>query len=54
MCYNQESRRGPTQLCGRTDGNIKVIIPNTNLPIEESSFNQDIKPGDYIIVKVST
>ncbi|XP_025198231.1 CDK5 regulatory subunit-associated protein 1 [Melanaphis sacchari] len=47
-----ESRRGPSQLCGRTDGNIKVIIPNSKLPIEESSLNQDIKPGDYITVKI--
>lgn len=42
-----------SDLCGRTDGNIKVIIPNTKLSIEESSLKQDIKPGDYIAVKVS-
>ncbi|XP_008184115.1 CDK5 regulatory subunit-associated protein 1 isoform X2 [Acyrthosiphon pisum] len=52
MLVEGESRRGPSDLCGRTDGNIKVIIPNTKLPLEESSFNQDIKPGDYITVKI--
>ncbi|XP_060875212.1 mitochondrial tRNA methylthiotransferase CDK5RAP1 isoform X2 [Metopolophium dirhodum] len=52
MLVEGESRRGPSDLCGRTDGNIKVIIPNTKLPLEESSLNQDIKPGDYITVKI--
>lgn len=49
----KESRRGPSDLCGRTDGNIKVVIPNTKLSTSGSSYNQDIKPGDYILVKVS-
>lgn len=50
----QDSRRGPSNLCGRTDGNIKVIIPNIKLSVNGSSLNQDIKPGDYIAVKVGS
>lgn len=49
----QKSRRNPSDLCGRCDGNIKVIIPNTKFSIEGSSLNQNIKPGDYVTVKVS-
>ncbi|VVC28955.1 Methylthiotransferase, conserved site,Elongator protein 3/MiaB/NifB,TRAM domain,Radical SAM, alpha/beta [Cinara cedri] len=48
-----ESRRGPSNLCGRNDGNIKVIIPNIKLSVDGSSLNQDIKPGDYITVKIT-
>ncbi|XP_050425354.1 CDK5RAP1-like protein isoform X2 [Adelges cooleyi] len=48
-----ESRKDPTKLCGRTDGNIRVIIPNIKLPNTEKSINQTIKPGDYVLVKIT-
>ncbi|XP_050520454.1 mitochondrial tRNA methylthiotransferase CDK5RAP1 isoform X2 [Daktulosphaira vitifoliae] len=48
-----ESRRGPTNLCGRTDGNIKVVIPNTKLLKKGQSNLQSIKPGDYVVVEVT-
>ncbi|XP_025414811.1 CDK5RAP1-like protein isoform X2 [Sipha flava] len=48
-----KSRRSSSDLYGRTDGNIKVIIPNTKLSLKGSSLNKDIEPGHYIKVKIT-
>ncbi|XP_047396530.1 mitochondrial tRNA methylthiotransferase CDK5RAP1 isoform X2 [Sciurus carolinensis] len=49
------SKRSATDLCGRNDGNLKVIFPDAEL---EDAANPGLKvraqPGDYVLVKVST
>lgn len=49
----QESKRSSEELCGRNDGNVKVIFPKTDLPVQpEKPQMAPIKPGDYVLVKV--
>ncbi|KAK6195792.1 hypothetical protein SNE40_001147 [Patella caerulea] len=46
------SKRSTEYLAGRSDGNTKVIFPNTKLP----SYGElkPILPGDYVVVKITS
>lgn len=46
-----ESKRSVEDLCGRTDGNMKVIFPKENVPAVGIS-SAPINPGDYVLVKI--
>lgn len=46
------------ELAGRTDGNIKVVIPIMEIPCKVTSGDHHthkvkMQPGDYVHVKVS-
>ncbi|KAK9505050.1 hypothetical protein O3M35_009200 [Rhynocoris fuscipes] len=48
-----KSKRSDNYLAGRTDSNIKVIIPSCEIPdCEKSQSFTDIKPGDYVQVQI--
>nr|XP_015220189.1 PREDICTED: CDK5 regulatory subunit-associated protein 1 isoform X1 [Lepisosteus oculatus] len=48
-----ESKRSATELCGRNEGNLKVIFPRQEVPTNPSSpCTAAISPGDYVLVKV--
>ncbi|XP_056324384.1 mitochondrial tRNA methylthiotransferase CDK5RAP1-like [Danio aesculapii] len=50
-----ESKRSSEELCGRNDGNVKVIFPKTNLPVQpEKTQMACITPGDYVLVKITS
>lgn len=41
-------------LQGRNDGNVRVILPSTNIPINRhSGATRDIKAGDYVVVQIN-
>ncbi|NXX82684.1 CK5P1 protein, partial [Urocolius indicus] len=46
------SRRSASELCGRNDGNIKVIFPDTSP--EAACGAPRAQPGDYVLVKVTS
>lgn len=49
----QESKRSAKDLCGRTDGNMKVIFPKEDVAVQfAGSTVAPISPGDYVLVKV--
>ncbi|XP_072095740.1 mitochondrial tRNA methylthiotransferase CDK5RAP1 [Mobula birostris] len=49
------SKRSNVELCGRNDGNIKVIFPNLAIPCDRSSdLCASIRPGDYVSVQVTS
>uniref|UniRef100_A0A9J8CTL2 Mitochondrial tRNA methylthiotransferase CDK5RAP1 n=2 Tax=Cyprinus carpio carpio TaxID=630221 RepID=A0A9J8CTL2_CYPCA len=49
-----ESKRSSEELCGRNDGNVKVVFPKTDLPIQpEKPQMVPITSGDYVLVKVN-
>lgn len=59
VCYChytlQESKRSSEDLCGRNDGNIKVIFPRKDLPSGPTGTNTaPVQVGDYVLVKVSS
>ncbi|XP_078092529.1 mitochondrial tRNA methylthiotransferase CDK5RAP1 isoform X2 [Mustelus asterias] len=48
------SKRSKLELCGRSDGNIKVIFPNVEVPCDWSSrMLAPIRTGDYISVQIT-
>lgn len=47
------SRKSTEQLVGRIDGNLKVVIPKTDLPVKGSDVLRPVRSGDYIVVKIS-
>lgn len=50
-----KSKRSSEELCGRNDGNVKVIFPKTNLPVQpEKTQMACITPGDYVLVKITS
>ncbi|XP_043108028.1 CDK5 regulatory subunit-associated protein 1 [Puntigrus tetrazona] len=50
-----ESKRSSEELCGRNDGNVKVVFPKTDLPLHsEKPQMVPITPGDYVLVKVTS
>ncbi|KAL1266012.1 hypothetical protein QQF64_004039 [Cirrhinus molitorella] len=50
-----ESKRSSEELCGRNDGNVKVIFPKTDLPVQpEKTQMVAITPGDYVLVKITS
>ncbi|XP_002192492.5 mitochondrial tRNA methylthiotransferase CDK5RAP1 isoform X2 [Taeniopygia guttata] len=49
------SKRSASELCGRNDGNIKVIFPDTELEdAAERKAPGRAQPGDYVMVKVTS
>ncbi|XP_020846406.1 mitochondrial tRNA methylthiotransferase CDK5RAP1 [Phascolarctos cinereus] len=49
------SKRSATELCGRNDGNIKVIFPD--IEMEDGTNPAGLiraQPGDYVIVKITS
>ncbi|XP_073682046.1 mitochondrial tRNA methylthiotransferase CDK5RAP1 [Garra rufa] len=50
-----ESKRSSEELCGRNDGNVKVIFPKTDVPVQpEKPQMVAITPGDYVSVKITS
>ncbi|XP_069099781.1 mitochondrial tRNA methylthiotransferase CDK5RAP1 [Pleurodeles waltl] len=47
------SKRSLTDLCGRNDGNVKVIFPDREVEDEHSGAASRAKPGDYVLVKIT-
>ncbi|XP_055364797.1 CDK5 regulatory subunit-associated protein 1 isoform X2 [Betta splendens] len=47
-----ESKRSAKDLCGRTDGNLKVIFPKEDVALPAESTSAPINAGDYILVKI--
>uniref|UniRef100_A0A667G2N1 Mitochondrial tRNA methylthiotransferase CDK5RAP1 n=1 Tax=Lynx canadensis TaxID=61383 RepID=A0A667G2N1_LYNCA len=46
------SKRSATDLCGRNDGNLKVIFPNVEVEdVSNSGVRVRAQPGDYVLVK---
>lgn len=49
----QESKRSAKDLCGRTDGNMKVIFPKEDVAVQPSALDTaSVHAGDYVLVKV--
>ncbi|NWV93002.1 CK5P1 protein, partial [Machaerirhynchus nigripectus] len=49
------SKRSASELCGRNDGNIKVIFPDAELEdAPECGAPGRAQPGDYVMVKVTS
>lgn len=49
----QESKRSAEDLCGRTDGNMKVIFPKEDVAVQPAESNTArVTAGDYVLVKV--
>ncbi|XP_064247645.1 mitochondrial tRNA methylthiotransferase CDK5RAP1 isoform X2 [Passer domesticus] len=49
------SKRSSSELCGRNDGNIKVIFPDAELEdAAERGAPGRAQPGDYVLVKVTS
>uniref|UniRef100_A0A8C4GSG1 Mitochondrial tRNA methylthiotransferase CDK5RAP1 n=1 Tax=Dicentrarchus labrax TaxID=13489 RepID=A0A8C4GSG1_DICLA len=49
-----ESKRSAKDLCGRTDGNMKVIFPKEDVAAQNAESNTaPVNAGDYVLVKVS-
>ncbi|XP_059184306.1 CDK5 regulatory subunit-associated protein 1 [Centropristis striata] len=46
-----ESKRSAKDLCGRTDGNVKVIFPKEDVQRTESK-TASVSAGDYVLVKI--
>ncbi|XP_072522472.1 mitochondrial tRNA methylthiotransferase CDK5RAP1 [Salminus brasiliensis] len=50
-----ESKRSSQELCGRNDGNLKVIFPRKDLPPQITDTSTlPIKAGDYVLVKITS
>lgn len=48
-----ESKRSQSDMAGRNDGNIKVIIPNAEIPVSHDNMSpRSIKMGDYVAVQI--
>uniref|UniRef100_A0A8C9KF09 CDK5 regulatory subunit associated protein 1 n=1 Tax=Panthera tigris altaica TaxID=74533 RepID=A0A8C9KF09_PANTA len=49
------SKRSATDLCGRNDGNLKVIFPNVEMEdVSNSGVRVRAQPGDYVLVKITS
>ncbi len=49
----QESKRSAEDLCGRTDGNMKVIFPKEDVAVQPvESDTAPVNAGDYVLVEV--
>lgn len=49
-----DSKKSKNQLVGRNDGNLKVVIPKTEIPCKDSADSlKKIKPGDYVVARIS-
>ncbi|XP_062298797.1 CDK5 regulatory subunit-associated protein 1 [Scomber scombrus] len=48
-----ESKRSTKDLCGRTDGNMKVIFPKEDVAVPPiQSHTAPVRAGDYVLVKI--
>ncbi|XP_061901516.1 CDK5 regulatory subunit-associated protein 1 isoform X1 [Entelurus aequoreus] len=48
-----ESKRSAKELCGRTDGNMRVIFPREDVAAQSAESNTAaVNPGDYVLVKI--
>uniref|UniRef100_UPI0037E99958 mitochondrial tRNA methylthiotransferase CDK5RAP1 n=1 Tax=Semicossyphus pulcher TaxID=241346 RepID=UPI0037E99958 len=48
-----ESKRSAKDLCGRTDGNMKVIFPKEDVAVKPAESNTaQVNVGDYVLVKI--
>nr|XP_020488399.1 LOW QUALITY PROTEIN: CDK5 regulatory subunit-associated protein 1 [Labrus bergylta] len=48
-----ESKRSAKDLCGRTDGNMKVIFPKEDVAVHTAECNTaPVNVGDYVLVKI--
>lgn len=48
-----KSKRSAKDLCGRTDGNMKVIFPKEDVAVQPAESNMaPINAGDYVLVKI--
>ncbi|XP_061641290.1 CDK5 regulatory subunit-associated protein 1 isoform X4 [Phyllopteryx taeniolatus] len=48
-----ESKRSAEELCGRTDGNMRVIFPKEDVAVHSAESNTAvINTGDYVLVKI--
>ena len=53
LFFLQLSKRSATDLCGRNDGNLKVIFPDVEMEdATNSGLRVRAQPGDYVLVKV--
>ncbi|EPY85043.1 CDK5 regulatory subunit-associated protein 1 [Camelus ferus] len=49
------SKRSATDLCGRNDGNLKVIFPDAEMEdVTNSGLRVRAQPGDYVLVKITS
>ncbi|KAK1337398.1 hypothetical protein QTO34_002024, partial [Cnephaeus nilssonii] len=49
------SKRSATELCGRNDGNLKVIFPDIEMEdATDSGLKVRAQPGDYVLVKITS
>ncbi|XP_019734899.1 mitochondrial tRNA methylthiotransferase CDK5RAP1 [Hippocampus comes] len=50
-----ESKRSAKELCGRTDGNMRVIFPREDVAAHPADSNSAaINVGDYVLVKITS
>nr|AAD34147.1 CGI-05 protein [Homo sapiens] len=48
------SKRSATDLCGRNDGNLKVIFPDAEMEdVNNPGLRVRAQPGDYVLVKIT-
>ncbi|XP_061731573.1 CDK5 regulatory subunit-associated protein 1 isoform X2 [Nerophis ophidion] len=48
-----ESKRSAKELCGRTDGNMRVIFSREDVAAQSAESNTAaVNPGDYVLVKI--
>uniref|UniRef100_A0A674DXH2 Mitochondrial tRNA methylthiotransferase CDK5RAP1 n=1 Tax=Salmo trutta TaxID=8032 RepID=A0A674DXH2_SALTR len=53
----KESKRSAQDLCGRNDGNVKVIFPRQEVagqPTDTGTDTSPVNPGDYVLVKIES
>uniref|UniRef100_H0X3E2 Mitochondrial tRNA methylthiotransferase CDK5RAP1 n=1 Tax=Otolemur garnettii TaxID=30611 RepID=H0X3E2_OTOGA len=49
------SKRSANDLCGRNDGNLKVIFPDSEMEdVTNPGLRIRAQPGDYVLVKISS
>ncbi|KAM4842393.1 mitochondrial tRNA methylthiotransferase CDK5RAP1 [Thomomys bottae] len=49
------SKRSSTELCGRNDGNLKVIFPDVEMEdVTNPELTVRAQPGDYVMVKITS
>lgn len=50
-----ESKRSAQDLCGRNDGNVRVIFPRQDVANQTTdNSTASINPGDYVLVKITS
>uniref|UniRef100_A0A8C7K663 Mitochondrial tRNA methylthiotransferase CDK5RAP1 n=1 Tax=Oncorhynchus kisutch TaxID=8019 RepID=A0A8C7K663_ONCKI len=50
-----ESKRSAQDLCGRNDGNVKVIFPRQEVAGQPTdTHTSPINPGDYVLIKIES